>query len=132
MKQQVMAHGLLGELPMAPYSSEQLNLGELINDLEANLRQNLSKLSEWREQAREILDERPGAIVSSLAIAGFMAGALLRRPDGRLQAQGPLRLTPKHSPSLDPLIIFLGTAVIGFAFGAKILDASHSSQLAGG
>jgi hypothetical protein len=113
---------------MAPSSSERLNLGELINDLEANLRQSLSKFSEWREQAREILDERPGAIVSSLAIAGFLAGALLRHPDERLQAQGPLNLTPKHSPSLDPLIIFLGTAAIGFAFGAKILEPSPAPR----
>src|SRR4051812_2176879 len=101
-----MAHSLLAASGMAASTnSSAINLGEMINDLEASFRQNLSKLAEWSEQAREVLHDRPGTIVSSLAIAGFMAGALLRRPDNRFQSEGPLRMTPKHSPSIDPIII---------------------------
>jgi hypothetical protein len=118
-------------------SGSTINLGEMINDLEASFRQNMTKLTEWADQAREVIHEKPGAIVSSLAIAGFMTGALIRKPDP-IASTGPLKMAPKHHPALDPLIIFLGTAILGFAFGPKLMDAearassSSSSSSSGG
>ncbi len=117
-----MARSLLALVSMANTTQgNSINIGDMINDLEATFRQSMTKLGEWSEQAREVLHERPGTITSSLAIAGFLAGALLRNPE-KIQPAAPLKFAPRHNAALDPVIIFLGTAVLGFAFGSKLFE----------
>jgi hypothetical protein len=95
-------------------SSTQTHFGDIINEIEDSVRDNLQRLNDWADQARDLLDEKPSTLISSLAIAGFMTGALLRKGDYRLSS-----LHQKRSLS-DPLLVLALGAVAGWVFGPRI------------
>ncbi len=76
-------------------------------------------LGEWGEQARTILEDRPGVIVASVSIAGFMSGLLLRQNNFKGE-QIKTRLTS------DPIVAFITGALVGLTLGPRLLkDAAR-------
>jgi hypothetical protein len=96
------------------------HFGDMINEVEDSVRESLRKLNDWADQARTVLDEKPSTIVSSLAVAGFMAGALLRRGNYGLSNLRQLG----RGKSVDPLLILGIGAVMGWAFGPRLMSES--------
>lgn len=94
---------------------KKLNLEEILGEVDEKFRRGMSRLTDWTEQTRGILQNRPGVVLASIAIAGFMTGLITRR--GGMEKM-------KKSFSADPLIVFLTGAFAGFTIGPRILDES--------
>ena len=106
-----------------------MNLEQILGQAEETFRQSLDTLNNWSDQARDILQNRPGVVLASLSIAGFMTGLLLRRG-------GPV-LDRSKGFTGDPLIVFLTGAFAGFTVGPRILrevaqGTGPSGAVAGG
>lgn len=96
------------------------NLDQIMGDAENTLQQGLQTLNEWGNQARKILKDRPGAIIASVSIAGFMTGLLLRQK--RLLTQS------SNKPTADPMIMFVAGAVAGFTMGPRVLNEINAQE----
>ena len=93
---------------------------EMMGQAEENFRKGLNALSEWSEQTRDIFQKNPGAILTAVALAGFVSGVLLRRSKPSLQrANIPLKA--------DPLILFVAGAIAGVTVGPQILEETFSN-----
>lgn len=101
-------------------STTRPNLEQIFAEAEANLRSGLSTLSSWSDQARDILENRPGVVLASLSIAGFMTGLMVR--GGR-----PLfERTGRKGFMADPLVVFLTGAFAGFTIGPRLLKEAST------
>lgn len=116
-----MAYGLLFA-PLMETSNRRPNLEEIFSDAEERFRSGLSTLSDWSEQARSVVQDRPGVLVASLAIAGFMTGLLFRR-----SASGKLPRGEKEFAA-DPIVVFLTGAIAGFAIGPRGLEVAAKGR----
>lgn len=96
----------------------------MINEIEDSVRDSFTQLNSWADHARTLLDEKPGAIISSLAIAGFMAGALLRRGNYGLSSIRQLG----RGQGVDPLLVLGAGAIMGWTFGLSGSSASSSKN----
>jgi uncharacterized membrane protein YraQ (UPF0718 family) len=105
--------------PDSPQAPLPPDLDQMMADAQDTLQQGIQTLNEWGNQARQILKDRPGAVVASVAIAGFMTGALLRQKRLRTQASGKL--------TADPMVMFVAAAVAGFTMGPRILQEEQSA-----
>lgn len=99
---------------MAEQEATHSNLQEIFNETESKLRAGMARITEWSEQAREALREKPSAALASIAIAGFLTGVFIRR--GNLGEQGTIL-----EPPVDPLTLFLAGAVAGIFLGPRFL-----------
>jgi hypothetical protein len=86
---------------------------EIIGEAEQSFRQGMQTLSDWGDQARHIIKNRPGVVLASVSIAGFMTGLLLR--------QGRITSGKSQKLSADPMILFLTGAVAGFTMGPRVI-----------
>jgi hypothetical protein len=102
-----------GNLNAPRPANSREHFGDMINEIEDSVRESFSKLNSWADQARTVLDEKPGAIISSLAIAGFMAGALIRRGNYGLSSIRNLG----RGQGVDPLLVLGAGAIMGWTFG---------------
>src|SRR5947209_362734 len=82
-------------------SGDSMNLEEMFSTAEENLRRGLDTLSVWGDQARDIIENRPGVVLASLSIAGFMTGLLVRGGRPMFEKAGAKGFMA------DPLIVFL-------------------------
>jgi hypothetical protein len=98
-------------------SSLPPDFDQMLGEAENTLSQGLQTLHEWGNQARQILNDRPGAVLASVSIAGFMTGLLLRQR--RLLTR---RLGNSKKLTADPMVMFVAGTVAGFAMGPKILQ----------
>ena len=87
---------------------------EIINQDEENLQNGLESLSGLSNQAREVFENNPGAILTSIAVAGFAAGVMLRRKNKSA------RRTRSHFAA-DPLVLFVAGAIAGLAVGPQVI-----------
>ncbi|MDR3606542.1 MAG: hypothetical protein P4M08_04075 [Oligoflexia bacterium] len=107
---------------MSDQAYNKTSFEQVFGDAENALRRGLLALGEWGEQARTILEERPGVIVASVSIAGFMTGLLLRQ-NGFKREDVKTRLTS------DPIVAFMTGALVGLTLGPRILkDASARAR----
>ena len=90
---------------------------EIINQAEENLQNGLESLSGLSNQAREVFENNPGAILTSIAVAGFAAGVMLRRKSKAAQGS---RRTRSHFAA-DPLVLFVAGAIAGLAVGPQVI-----------
>ncbi len=89
-------------------------LGQVFSDAEQALRKSFTTLGEWGDQARSIFENRPGVVLASVSIAGFMTGLLIR--------QGGLGGGRRKTDfAADPLIVFVTGALAGITLGPKML-----------
>jgi hypothetical protein len=91
---------------------------EIINQAEENLQNGLDSLSSLSNQAREVFETNPGAILTSIAVAGFAAGVMMRRRSARVKGRRPAR----SQFAADPLVLFVAGAVAGLAVGPQIVE----------
>jgi hypothetical protein len=98
------------------------NLQQAFGEAEQALRSGLATLGEWSEQARQTYKNRPGVVLASLSIAGFMSGLMLR--EGR--QLGPHRR--KYDLPADPFIVFVTGVVAGLTLGPRILKEVLASS----
>jgi hypothetical protein len=97
------------------------DIQEVMTQAEENFRKGLKTLSEWSEQARDIFQKNPGAILTSVALAGFVTGVMLRRKSPALQrANVPLKA--------DPLVLFVAGAIAGVTVGPQVLESALSQS----
>jgi hypothetical protein len=89
-------------------------IGQILSDAEQTIRKSLTTLSEWSEQARNLFENRPGVVLASVSIAGFMTGLLIRQ-GGLTQGR---RKTDRRVA--DPLIVFATGALAGVTLGPRI------------
>lgn len=90
-------------------------LEQMFTDAEENLRRGIETLGAWSDQARDVIQNRPGVVLASISIAGFMTGLMAR--GGR-----PLfERTRGRNFKADPLIVFLTGAFAGFTLGPRVL-----------
>lgn len=109
--------------PNAPQVPKLPNLDQMMGEAENTLQQGLQTLTEWGDQARKILKDRPGAVIASVSIAGFMTGLLLR--------QRKLLTQSKSKPAADPMVMFVAGAVAGFAMGPRVMQELNSQETPG-
>jgi hypothetical protein len=109
--------------PNAPQAPKLPNLDQMMGEAENTLQQGLQTLTEWGDQARKILKDRPGAVIASVSIAGFMTGLLLR--------QRKLLTQSNNKPAADPMVMFVAGAVAGFAMGPRVMQELNSQEPAG-
>ena len=88
----------------------------MFTEAEQTLRKGLETLTEWSDQARDVLENRPGVILASLSIAGFMTGVLLRQGRLNLRRRGARKL------AADPMTMFLTGAIAGFTLGPRVVN----------
>jgi hypothetical protein len=100
-------------------------LEQMFGDAEQALRKSMSTLGEWGEQARNIIQNRPGVVLASVSIAGFMTGLLFRQG-------GFGRASKKVNLSADPLIVFLTGAFAGITMGPRLLREAQQNAAAAG
>src|SRR5258708_35692291 len=91
-----------------------LNLEQMFGEAEESLRKGLNTLTQWGDQARNVLENRPGVVLASISIAGFMTGLLLKKG-------GPSPEQGKSGLIADPMIVFLTGVFAGFTLGPRIL-----------
>jgi len=88
---------------------------EIITQAEENLQNGLDSLSSLSNQAREVFETNPGAILTSIAVAGFAAGVMMRR-----RSAGARKARSQFAA--DPLVLFVAGAVAGLAVGPQIVE----------
>lgn len=91
------------------------SLEEMLNEAEDSLLKTVQTLTHWSERARNILQDRPGVVLASVSVAGFMTGVLLRQ--GRLRS----RKLSRETFAADPLVMFLTGTIAGFTLGPELL-----------
>jgi hypothetical protein len=91
---------------------------EIITQAEENLQNGLDSLSSLSNQAREVFETNPGAILTSIAVAGFAAGVMMRRRSTRVKG----RRQARSQFAADPLVLFVAGAVAGLAVGPQIVE----------
>ncbi|MCM2279933.1 MAG: hypothetical protein NDJ89_17805 [Oligoflexia bacterium] len=100
------------------------NLEQIFGEAEQRFRKGLSSLADWSEQARGVIQDRPGTLTASLAIVGFMAGLVTRK--------GGVDFAPAKDskPGLfaDPVVVFVASAIAGFAFGPKLMESALNGR----
>jgi|GEM_PF-2315788 len=57
---------------------ENLAFRDLIGLADETFRRSLSAVNQWTEQLSDALENKPGAVLAGIAMAGFLAGAILR------------------------------------------------------
>lgn len=92
------------------------SLEQIFADAESNLRNGLSTLSAWSDQARDVLENRPGVVLASLSIAGFMTGMMVRGGRSLFERTG------RKGFMADPLVVFLTGAFAGLTLGPRLLN----------
>jgi hypothetical protein len=88
---------------------------QIFGEAENALRKSMETLGQWGDQARDVLQNRPGVVLASISIAGFMTGVLLRQ-GGFKKARAA-----KTGWAADPIIVFLTGAVAGITLGQRVL-----------
>jgi hypothetical protein len=96
------------------FQSETRRLEDLINEAADRLRQGLGTLTQWGEQANDILQNKPGALVAGLAVAGFMTGLMMHRREFERN-----RMRPEFNA--DPMLVFVTGAIAGLIIGPRFL-----------
>lgn len=86
------------------------HFGELMTEIEAGIREGLATISRWNDRVISLIEENPDSLISSIAVAGFVAGILLRRTDER---------TPR---GMDPLPLLGASVLAGFLIGPRLLE----------
>lgn len=105
---------------------QQPNVEQIFGDAETALRQSMETLGQWGDQARDVLQNRPGVVLASVSIAGFMTGVLMR--------QGGFKKAARSTAgwAADPIIVFLTGALAGLTLGPRILrdlgNPSHNGN----
>lgn len=89
---------------------------EIISQAEENLQNGLDSLSSLSNQAREVFETNPGAVLTSIAVAGFAAGVMMRR-----RASGRPTRRARASFAADPLALFVAGAIAGLAVGPQVV-----------
>jgi hypothetical protein len=106
---------LLIEFFMSSNTPDFSKFDEIITQAEENLQNGLNSLSSLSNQAREVFETNPGAILTSIAVAGFAAGVMMRRRSaGRRKTRSQF--------AADPLVLFVAGAVAGLAVGPQIVE----------
>lgn len=100
--------------PDSKQSPRLPDLDQMMGEAESALQEGLKTLNEVGNQARQILNERPGVVIAAVSIAGFMTGLLLRQR--RLISRETEKL------SADPMVMFVASAVAGFTMGPRVVQ----------
>lgn len=101
------------------------NFEQVFTDAEDTFRRGLETLTQWSDQARNVIQNRPGVVLASLSIAGFMTGIMLRR--GTMSLRGERQSLPA-----DPMIVFLTGAFAGLTLGPRVLrEVAQSGEQRG-
>lgn len=99
-----------------------LNIEEIYRNLDDQVHQAMSMLSDWTEQGRQLIRERPELVIAGIALGGFATGLLARESESE-------RLIPRpRGFRMDPLLVFFGSAIAGFVFGPPLLDKLSQGQ----
>jgi hypothetical protein len=101
---------------------------QMFGDAEQALRKSMGTLGEWGETARNIIQNRPGVVLASVSIAGFMTGLLFRQGGFSRSSKNAKRA----SLSADPLIVFLTGALAGITMGPRLLREAQQNSAAVG
>jgi hypothetical protein len=91
------------------------NFDDIINLADERLRRGIGTLSQWNDQARGLLKQKPGVMLGALTVVGFMTGLLLRQSREQGRSLRDIRF------SADPFVAFLCGAVSGALIGPQIL-----------
>lgn len=100
-------------------------LEQAFTEAESRFREGLDTLSKWTEQTSQVMKDRPGALVASIAIAGFVTGISLRQSS--LISGQPRPREGGVELGADPLISFLSGALAGFVLGPRLLRSISKS-----
>ncbi len=102
---------------------------QMIDEADKILRKGFKSFSEWSEQARKMVQERPGVLLAATGISGLFAGAMLRqsallrrRSRGRRPGQGPGHGPADRPLPVDPLILVASGLAAGLLIGPKVLE----------
>ena len=106
------------------------NVDEMVREAESTFRKGLGSLSEWSDQARELLESKPGIVMAAAGISGFVAGALLRHgmamrrsiKTGRRDTTGILQELVDQDLPVDPLLLLAGGILAGVIAGPLLID----------
>ena len=96
------------------------NVEDMFKEAEETFRKGVGTLSNWSEQARDLVENKPGVILAAVGVSGFITGALLRYgvvSRKSTQASSDLGKLPG-----DPLVLFLAGIAAGVIAGPKILQ----------
>ncbi|MCM2324057.1 MAG: hypothetical protein NDJ90_12425, partial [Oligoflexia bacterium] len=99
------------------------NLEQIFGEAEERFRKGLNLLADWSEQARNVIQERPGVLTASIAIAGFMAGLITRKGGVEFAQRGKSRETAPEFFA-DPIVVFIAGTIAGFAFGPQLMQSA--------
>lgn len=103
-----------------PESETQPDIEKIVADAEDLFRKGMDTIGEWGDEARNLLENRPGVVLASISIAGFMTGYLLRRGV-------PLRKM-RSQFGADPTMIFVSGAIAGLLLGPKLVGGTTAQE----
>ena len=87
----------------------------------------MGTLGSWSEQARDLIENKPGVILAAVGVSGFVMGALLRhgiaaRKSGRdKSARNTLPGFLEQSLPADPFVLFVAGVAAGAVAGPALI-----------
>jgi hypothetical protein len=110
------------------------NVEEMFKEAEDTFRKGVGTLNTWNEQARDIIENKPGIILAAVGVSGFITGALLRhgikmrksvRAGEPVQANTLPGFQNQGLPA-DPIVLFVAGIVAGIVAGPKVIQEAIS------
>ena len=110
------------------------NMEEMFNEAGETFRKGVTTLSTWSEQARDLIETKPGVILAAVGVSGFITGSLLRHGiASRRSASSGEGVAPNTLPGFneqklptDPFILFVAGIVAGVVAGPKVIQEALS------
>jgi hypothetical protein len=108
------------------------NLEEMLKEAADTFQRGIGTLNSWSEQARELIQTKPGVILAAVGVSGFVVGSLLRhgwstRKTIKSKADGStvrnsLPGFSKEGLPADPLVLLIAGAVAGLVAGPRVIQ----------
>jgi len=129
------------------------SVDELVKEAEMALRKSMARLGQWGETARELIEDKPSAILAVAAVSGFVSGALVRNTltmrraaanraagapgassaDNSTHTSGQRTGTPGilqqiagEKSGMDPLVLVAGGLVAGLLIGPRLIEQAFA------
>lgn len=106
------------------------NMEELFNEAGETFRKGVGTLSNWSDQARDLIESKPGVILAAIGVSGFVTGSLFRHGfSTRRSARAGENVATNTLPGFteqklpaDPFVLFLAGIVAGVVAGPKVIQ----------
>lgn len=111
------------------------NVEDMFKEAEDTFRKGVGTLTNWSEQARNLIENQPSVILAAVGVSGFITGALLRHGftarkalrSGQANTANTLPGFSDRGLPADPIILFGAGILAGVLTGPRIIQEAIAS-----